>query len=158
MRRSGSRLHKMTRRILTFSIIGLLLLFVGITWHASSTRNPQPAPILPATINLDCAPWDGSAFTISIPMQSGSLYISIYQSPDIQNPTTFRFPDDTMSVGTAMLTLPIDSASQVRGRVTLQHVEQGNPVEGRLDLVTESGEPLKGKFSAEWGDDIIYCG
>jgi len=148
----------MTRRLLTISVASLILLLVEIAGQAFSARDPEPGRILPATINLDCAPWDGSAFTISIPIQSGSLYISIYQSPDIQNPTTFRFPDDTMSVGNALLTLPIGSASQVRGRVTLQHVEQGNPVEGRFDLVTESGEQLKGKFSAEWRDDIIYCG
>ena len=148
----------MTRRILTFSIIALTLILVGVAWHEFSTRDPQPEMSFPATINIDCAPWDGSAFTISIPMQSGSLSVSIYRSPDIQNPTTFRFPDDTMSVGNALLTLPIGSAAQVRGRVTLQRVEQGLPVEGRFDLVTETGEQLNGKFIAEWGDEIIYCG
>ena len=148
----------MTRRILTISIVGLIVLLGGIAWQAFSTRDPQTDPILPATINLDCAPWDGSAFTISIPMQSGSLYISIYQSADIKDPTTFRFPDDTMSVGNGVLALPIDSAAQVKGKVTLQRVEQGLPVEGTFDLVTDTGEPLKGKFIAEWGEEIIYCG
>ena len=148
----------MTRRVLTISIIGLTLLLVGIAWQAFSSRDPAPEMSFPATINRDCAPWDGSAFTISIPIRSGSLYISIYQSPDIQHPTTFQFPDDTMSVGNAVLMLPIDSAAQVRGSATLQPVEQGLPVEGTFDLVTETGDQLKGKFSAEWGDEIIYCG
>ena len=148
----------MTRRILTISIIGLIILLGGIAWHAFTTRGPQTDPILPATINLDCAPWDGSAFTISIPMRSGSLFISIYQPPDFQHPTTFRFPDDTMSVGNAVLAKPIGSAARLKGRVTLHRVEPGYPVEGTFDLVTETGEPLKGKFIAEWGDDIIYCG
>jgi len=57
-----------------------------------------------------------------------------------------------------VLALPIDSAAQVKGKVTLQRVEQGLPVEGTFDLVTDTGEPLKGKFIAEWGEDIIYCG
>jgi hypothetical protein len=148
----------MTRRILTLSIVGLIILLLGIARHAFSTPDPKPEMSFSATINLDCAPWDGSAFTISIPMQSGSLYVSIYQSPGIKDPTTFRFPDDTMSVGNALLTLPFGSAAQVRGSVTLQHVEEGRPVEGTFDLVTETGEQLKGKFIAEWGDEIIYCG
>jgi hypothetical protein len=148
----------MTRRILTISIVGLILLLGGIAWHVFSPRDPEPEMSFPATINLDCAPWDGSAFTISIPMRSGSLYISIYQSPDIQHPTTFGFPDDTMSDGNAVLTLPTGSAAQVKGRVALQRVEQGHPVEGSFDLVTETGEQLRGKFIAEWGEEIIYCG
>jgi hypothetical protein len=42
--------------------------------------------------------------------------------------------------------------------VTLQRVEPELPVEGTFDLVTETGERLEGKFIAEWGDEIIYCG
>jgi hypothetical protein len=148
----------MTRRILTISIVGLIVLLLGIAWHAFSRRDPGTELILPATVNIDCAPWDGSAFTISIPMRSGSLYISIYQSPDITHPTTFGFPDDTMNVGNAGLMLPNSSAAPVRGKVTLQHVEPELPVEGTFDLVTETGERLEGKFIAEWGDEIIYCG
>jgi len=148
----------MTRHILTLLMVCLIVLLLGIAWYASSAPAPEPERILPAIVNRDCAPWDGSAFTISIPMQSGSLYISIYQSPDIKDPTTFRFPDDTMSVGNGVLALPIDSAAQVKGKVTLQRVEQGLPVEGTFDLVTDTGEPLKGKFIAEWGEEIIYCG
>jgi hypothetical protein len=148
----------MTRHVLTLSIVGLIVLLVGIAWYASPARDPEPERILPATVNLDCAPWDGSAFTISIPIHGGSLQISIYQSPDIQHPTTFGFPDETMSVGNAVLTMPIGSAALMKGRVTLQHAEQGLPVEGTFDLVTETGEQLIGKFMAEWGDEIIYCG
>ena len=148
----------MTRLILTISILGLAFLLVGLAWQAFSMRDSEPENILPATINRDCAPWDGSAFTISIPIQGGSLYISIFQLPNLQHPTIFEFPDETMTVGKTVLTLPFSPAAPVRGNVRLQRVEQERPVEGRFDLVTETGQQLKGEFIAEWGDDIIYCG
>lgn len=138
--------------------LAIILLIFGITWFSFSMRNQEPVQIFDATINRDCAPWDGSAFTISIPMGDADLYISIYQSPDIKLPTNFLFPDNTMSVGNALLILPIGSSEQLNGKVTLQGVEQGSPVEGIFDLTTVTGEKFKGKFIAEWGNEIIYCG
>ena len=148
----------MTRRVLPISIIILSLLVFSIAWYVFSTQNQTPIQTYSATINHDCAPWDGSAFTVSIPLQSSVINISIYQPPDIKRPATFSFPDETMRVGNVLLTLPIDRHEQLRGTVIFQHVEQGLPVEGRFDLITETGQQFQGKFIAEWGDEIIYCG
>ena len=80
--------------------IGLLIL--GIALFTFSTRNQEPVQIFPATINRDCAPWDGSAFTVSIPYDSGSvIYISIWQLPDIKLPAKFSFPDESIRIGNA---------------------------------------------------------
>jgi hypothetical protein len=154
----GRHLPKMTRRILVISIIGLILLFTGIAWYLSAARNQRPAQIISATINRDCAPWDGSAFTISVPLEGRGINISVYQSPDIKLPTSFSFQDDPMSTGNVLLILPIGSPEQLTGRVYFQRVSQDVPVEGTFDLVTKAGEHFKGKFIAEWGNEIIYCG
>lgn len=149
----------MSRRFLSISIISLTLLIISIAWYAFSRRDQVPVQFFPATINRDCAPWDGSAFSVSIPMNDGTVInISIYQSPEINHPSTFSFPDETGQIGNGLLLLPTDSSEQLTGRVSFQRVEQGIPVEGRFDLVTEAGKQFKGKFVAEWGDEIIYCG
>ena len=154
----GRHLHKMTRRNLSMSITGLILIITAIAWFAFAARNQRPVQIASATINRDCAPWDGSAFTVSVPMQGKGITISIYQAPDLKLPATFVFPDDTLSVGNALLILPMGSPEPLTGEVSFQRVAQDIPVEGQFDLVTEAGEHFKGKFIAEWGNEIIYCG
>jgi hypothetical protein len=148
----------MARHIRSITIISLTILVTGIALYAFSTRNQPPAQIFPATINRDCAPWDGSAFTVSIPMQGKAITISIYQSPDIKLPTTFLFPDDTLSVGNALLLLPVGSPGPLTGKVSFQRVVPGIPVEGQFDLLTNAGEHFKGQFIAEWKNEIVFCG
>jgi hypothetical protein len=148
----------MTRRILFISIISLILLFTGSAWYAFAARNQRPVQMISATINRDCAPWDGSAFTISVPLEGRGIKISVYQSPDIQLPTRFSFQDDPMNTGNALLILPVGSPEQLSGHVYFQGVSQDVPVKGTFDLVTKAGEHFKGKFIAEWGNEIIYCG
>jgi hypothetical protein len=148
----------MTRRILSISIIGLILIITAIAWDAFAARNQRPVQIVSATINRDCAPWDGSAFTVSVPMRGAAVTISIYQAPDIKLPATFLFPDDPLSLGNALLILPNGSGEPLTGEVSFQGVAQDIAVEGLFDLITEAGEHFKGKFIAEWGNEIIYCG
>jgi hypothetical protein len=148
----------MARRVLFISVIILSLLVISIAWFEFSMQIHRPIQTYSATINRDCAPWDGSAFTVSVPLQKSMIDISIYQSPDIKRPATFSFPDETTTAGNALLILPMDPPEQLTGKVSFQHVEQGIPVEGMFDLITESGDNINGKFIAEWGDEIIYCG
>lgn len=138
--------------------MGLLTLLFGITWISFTSRDQKPVPTFPATIHRDCAPWDGSAFTVSIPMEGQQVTISIYQSPEIQFPTTFSIPDDRMSIGNALLILPIGSPEPLTGKVSFQRVVQDIPVAGGFDLVTEAGKHFKGKFIAKWGNEIVLCG
>jgi len=139
--------------------IGLIILILGITWYSFSTRNQEPAQIFPATINRDCAPWDGSAFTVSVPMKDGAIiYISIWQSPDIKLPARFSFPDETGQIGFAYILPELDPLQQLSGEVSFRRVEEGNPVEGEFDFTTESGKQFTGKFKAEWGNGTATCG
>lgn len=147
----------MKSRILFFIAVGLLLL--GVTLFIFSTRNQEPAQVFSATINRDCAPWDGTAFMVSIPYTPGTMIrISIWQAPDMKYPVTFSFPDDSGEVGNATFLLRYSYSVQLTGRVFFSRVEQGVPVEGRFDFVTEAGQRIKGTFIADWEDEIVLCG
>jgi hypothetical protein len=63
-----------------------------------------------------------------------------------------------MREGNALLLSPIGSAEQLTGTVWLQRVDPGIPVEGRFRFRSETGEELEGRFVAEWGDEVVYCG
>ncbi|MCI0607801.1 MAG: hypothetical protein L0Z71_01890 [Anaerolineae bacterium] len=132
---------------------------MSIAWYTYPKRNQEPAQVFPATINRDCAPWDGAAFTLSIPTEDGIIiYVSIWQSPDIKLPVTFTFPDETGQIGFAYIIPDLDPLQQLSGEVFFWRVEEGIPVEGEFNFTTESGKQFKGKFKAEWGDQVVYCG
>ena len=139
--------------------IGLIILILGITWYSFSTRNQAAIQVFDATINRDCAPWDGSAFTVSVPMKDGTIiYISIWQSPDIPVPVTFSFPDETGQIGFAYILPELDPLQQLSGKVFFWRVDEASPVEGEFNLKDESGKQFNGKFKAEWGNVIAMCG
>lgn len=136
-------------------VIGLIVLILGVTWYSFSRRNLEPAPIFPATINRDCAPWDGAAFTVLISYDSmTTISISIWQSPDIKLPVTFSFPDDMGQIGFAYL----HPDNPLGGEVSFLRVDEAGPVEGRFDLRDENGRQFNGEFFAEWGNKVMYCG
>jgi hypothetical protein len=142
-----------------FIAVGLILLIFGIVWFNFSTGNQEPEQLFTAIINRDCAPWDGSAFRVAIPMNDAAIVdISIWRLPDIRVPVRFSFPDESMKVGNALLLLPVGLPEQLSGKVSFQRVEQGIPVEGEFDLLTETGQHFKGKFIAEWEKLTVYCG
>lgn len=139
--------------------ISLLILILGMALFTFSTRNREPLQTFPATVNRDCAPWDGAAFTVSIPYNSTStIMISIWQSPDIRLPITFSFPDETGQIGFAYILPELDPLQQLSGKVRFRHVDGESPVEGEFNLLMESGQKFKGKFEAEWGNQIAMCG
>ena len=147
----------MKSRTLLFIAVGLLIL--GIGWYVFSAQNQEPTQIFPATVNRDCAPWDGSAFTVSIRYDpTTTITIYIWRSPDITIPTTFTFPDDTGQIGTAYILPELDPLQQLSGTIFFWHVEEQNPVEGRFELVTETGQRFEGQFEAEWENQMALCG
>jgi hypothetical protein len=147
----------MKSRTLFFIAAGLLIL--GIAIFTFSARNRVPAQAFPATINRDCAPWDGSAFTISMRYDSKTtITVSIWQAPEINVPTTFTFPDDTGQVGTAYILPELDPFEQLNGTVTFLRVGPGMPVEGRFSLTSTRGGEYVGQFVAVWESQIALCG
>jgi hypothetical protein len=141
-------------------ILIAVVLILGVALVSFLKRDQPSLQAFPATVQRDCAPWDGSAFTVQIPISNdGTLIsVSIWQSPDIQFPETFSFPDDTGQVGNASLTHPVGSPEQLSGTISFPHVDQSIVVEGRFDLMDETGKQYKGIFKAEWDDQIMLCG
>lgn len=139
--------------------IGIILLVLGISLYTYIQRDSIPTENFPATAHRDCAPWDGSAFTVQIPLQEGTtIDISIWQSPDILLPVQFKFPDRTGQVGNAILVNQADRPGQLSGTVSFIRVDPSATVEGRFDLRDEAGNSFQGKFSAEWDDFTALCG
>lgn len=143
----------------SLSLLIVLVIFVlGGIWLIRNQQDQEPTQVFPATIQRDCAPWDGSAFTVSVPLEQSAIRISIYRSPDIGLPVTFSFPDETMREGSASLLTPTGMPDPLTGTVRFQRVDVGKPVEGRFSLRSESGESFTGRFVAEWRNEIILCG
>ncbi len=149
----------MQSRIPLVVAIGLLILIFAIVWFSYPTRNQEPAQVFHATITRDCAPWDGAAFTVSFRYDPViTIAISIWQPPSFAFPVTFSFPDETMRVGIAYSLPELDPLEELTGKVTFRRVEEGMPIEGEFNFTAESGKHFKGKFEAQWGNEIVYCG
>jgi hypothetical protein len=139
--------------------LGLLLIVSAAIFFTLVAKNQENIPAYSATIFRDCAPWDGAAFTISIRLSWGVvIQASIYRSPNIELPGSFSFPDETGQVGNVILVTPTGSSEGLSGKVSFQQITEENPVEGKFDLLTKTGKPLKGKFMAEWENKIALCG
>ena len=119
----------------------------------------QYEPPIPAIVETDCAPWDGTAFTVSVPFDTGRLVtISIYQSPDIRGRKTFTFPDSSGRVGSAMFRPKFGEGEAMAGSVSLDRVQRGTPIDGAFDLISESGVRYRGRFHAIWSQHQAFCG
>jgi hypothetical protein len=147
----------MKYRIPVYALVTLLAFGIALTLFAASGEEGQR--VFGATVNRDCAPWDGPAFSISIPYQPGSIIaISIWQPPDLEYPATFAFPDETGAVGEVQYLLQSGPPMQLSGKVSFWRVEQGIPVTGEFDLRTGSGKHFLGKFKALWNPAVVACG
>ena len=142
-----------------FVTLGILIVILGVAGLTFTMHNQGRAQVFTATIHPNCAPWDGAAFTVSIPMSAGSVIdISIWKSPDIKVPVTFSFPDNTGQVGNASYRSASDKYEPLNGTVFFPSVEAGSQVEGRFELITEAGQQFKGQFEAQWSDVVMMCG
>jgi hypothetical protein len=149
----------MNARTIFYIFFILIMITFGGVWLFYTLEDQAPAQTFPATINRDCAPWDGSAFTVSISVSDkANIAISIYQSPSIKLPVVYSFPDETMRVGNALLLFQDNSSQQLSGTVSFQRVEEGVLTEGKFNLFAETGEQFKGRFQAEWENQIVMCG
>src|SRR5512138_3112665 len=136
----------MKSRTQLFIAICLLILFIALYFFLA--RDETPLQDFPATIQRDCAPWDGSAFTVQIPISNDgtAISVSIWQAPDIQVKKTFSFPDTTGQLGNASLIHPVGVPEQLRGNVSFSGVDPSSVVEGMFNLSDENGTQYKGSF------------
>ena len=151
--------YRMKSQTQYFAILVLLVGLIGLGLLIIDRQGREPQQVFPATVTRDCAPWDGGAFTISIPYDAASVIaISIWQSPAIESPSTFSVPDEAAQVGNASLITEPSPPRPLYGEVSFQRVSQETPVEGRFNFRDESGKAFEGKFIAAWDHRIVYCG
>ena len=142
-----------------FITAAVILLVLGVTLFIYSVQLSEPQTIFPATIHRDCAPWDGAAFTVSIPYDTVSvIMISIWRSPDFEIAGTFSLPNEARQVGSAYIVSQLDPLVPLKGEVSFQRVEGTGPITGRFSLTSERGETFAGKFIAEWSEQMALCG
>jgi len=145
-------------RLRILFVAALILLLLGVALFTFLNQR-LPQTVFAATANRDCAPWDGTAFTVQIPLDRVDvIYISIWRAPNIRFPKAYSFPDETGQVGNVILIHPSGSPDLLMGEVWLQSVREVMPIEGRFKLTSESGVEFVGKFHAEWGNMLMLCG
>jgi hypothetical protein len=139
--------------------VALTMLALSIALFAYWAKISEPERVFPATIDRDCAPWDGSAFTVSIPYDAASMItISIWKPPEFKISATFSLPDEEGQLGYAYIQSELDPPRPLNGKILFQRVGKGMPIEGRFSLTSERGETFAGRFIAEWGEQIALCG
>jgi hypothetical protein len=142
-----------------FILLGLLAITSGLLWLILSPRDPEKLKVFNATASRDCAPWDGAAFTVSIPYDSVSVIeISVWQSPNIKLPVTFTFNDQMGKIGSAVYQPRYGAPVWLSGSVFFPYVQDGVPFTGVFHLKTESGVPFQGKIKAVWENHLVMCG
>jgi hypothetical protein len=136
---------------------GLLVLVIAL--FTFQGRDQEAVQVFAATINRDCAPWDGAAFTMSVSYDTGTvLSISIWQAPEINFPFTISLSGDGEKNGYAYILQELGPFIQLHGNIFFQRVNTKEPVQGNFDLTDENGNQFSGKFIAEWRNEVIYCG
>jgi len=149
---------KPRRFVYALIVLGGIVLGGILVFLIRSSPN-EPAEFFPSTVNLDCAPWDGPAFTVFVQYDPGTMIIiSFWQPPNIPYRSTFSFPDEDGQMGNAYLAPALGSYAALNGEVMLQRVSADKPVEGSFRLTSEGGDYFEGRFEAEWDENHILCG
>ncbi len=145
------------------TLAGLLVPGLPTDLLASPGQQPGTATPLPAQIWNDCAPWDGAAFTVSVPMPAranrptATLSIAIWKGPNLSEPSQFNFPADAR-IGSVTLQPRPGLNGLLKGHVSFRSVLPGQPVLGSFDLVSPKGEVVQGHFRATWVTRQARCG
>jgi len=153
------QLYMNKSRIALYLLISLIIIVLGGMVFFRSLKDQEPVRVFSATVDRDCAPWDGAAFTVTVEYDpSTKIHISIWEAPDFPFPAAFSLPDAEGQVGNAYILPELGPYTPLTGDVTFQRVREGMPLEGRFSFTSERGERYEGSFAAEWGNQIVMCG
>ena len=147
----------MNRACIPSTALGLLAA-VTLAFAASEPR------LSPAMAWLDCAPWDGPAFTVAVGRQGAKtvdhtrpwLRISIWHEAGTRHGVTYRFPDTDGKTGAVEyggMAFP-----SVTGTVTFPRAVSEDGIDGSFDLVAPGGRHLSGRFQGSWSPRTAMCG
>jgi len=111
-----------------------------------------------------CAPWDGLAVAVMIPITLESkddtvAYINLWDPKTLDNlPRTFNFPDKSGHLGNTLLNPNIKNLTNPRyekptATVIITSYQPGKYVDGEIELVLSNGKIIKQHFHAPWSQD-----
>lgn len=131
---------------------GSFVLAARATLSGAAGRDPLPAVVRP-----DCAPWDGSAFHLTIPLPphrsagADRVEIGIWRAPTIDKPVLVMFPSAAgRNDGAALLHQRDGQTFLLVGWLRLEPVRTGRPVLGSFALTARNQPKLTGSFRALW--------
>lgn len=122
-----------------------------------------------------CAPWDGPGYTIWIPGElvggksESWVNLTVWEHPD-NSQKSINFPDKTQRVGYAMYWPSLKSHDQIdwakethydlAGKLYFTRVNSRESILGTLNLNSEKGIHLEGKFEVLWDtkQKVFFCG
>jgi hypothetical protein len=115
----------------------------------------------------DCAPWDGAAFSVSIPLVAGLrrmdfplIHVSVWQAPglNLKGAEHFEFPDVTGKIGAAFIQPRSGPVTPLHGTISFKRVMPNETTQGQFDFVVPNGRRYSGKFTATWNGKMMMCG
>ena len=153
--------------VLTFSPVNRAWIpstALGLVAAMTLAFTPTEPQLSPAIAQLDCAPWDGPAFTIAVGRQGAKavdrtrpwLRISIWHEAGTRHGVTYRFPD--VEGKTGAVEYGGSAFPSVTGTVTFPRVVSVEDVDGSFDLVAPGGHRLSGRFHGRWSPRTAMCG
>ncbi len=154
---------------------------VNATWAADQDRPvrrivdslitrwfpPEPTPPADSsavgTIQGDCAPWDGAALAVALPMDSlgagAQLLFSVWKSDHEAAEHRWFIGSEGESDGVGRLCATPNRCVNVRsGWVEFNDIRVGDNTEGGYRLSLEDGRLLVGRFLARWIERRVLCG
>lgn len=155
------------------AMVTLSMNLIASTVKGSDRNGTIPTPL--ATVERDCAPWDGPAFSVWIPAEKlggpsqSWVYLRIWQQPE-DSKGLFKFPSDGQrQKGAVVFFLDLESPKklnwqnqprqQLKGTVRFLRVDSKENVLAELDFVSDKNVQLRGNFEAKWDQDYRpVCG
>ena len=114
----------------------------------------------------DCAPWDGAATRIVIPLDTGAggasrgqLTLALYEAPEALRGALWRITTENMNRLSVSLCQPVgDCVWASDGWVRVASGRQGSELRGQYRVTLANGSVLTGRFSAPLQARVQMCG
>lgn len=118
----------------------------------------------PALAWVDCAPWDGPAFSVvvgrpgdkTVDPERPWLSIAIWHPVGSRHGVTYRFPDNEGKTGA--VSFEGSAFPGASGNVSFPRATPADKIHGRFDLVAPNGRRLSGQFRGDWQSRQMFCG
>jgi len=138
-----------------------LVLACGACGAGQSTR---PEAFAVADVARACAPWDGAAFSVSVPLREGAdpgalpaLRVMVWSPPQFEHERTVVFADGDDRTGVAQYMEAEDRATPLTGEATFRQAADGG-IEGTLRLKAADGRRFERRFRGRLDDRMVMCG